>query len=114
RDERRRRAVHAKTEEGRMSERHHARVTDQQVGGHGKKAPDQDFREKAAPELGQHQRRNDQRRRYDPKGDPEALVGAFAHLGVGTKRPVGRKSRVRISTTKETMTACAGLTTMAA
>src|SRR5262249_33533270 len=110
----RRRPVHAKAEEGRMSERDHARVTDEQIGGHGEKAPDQDFGEKAAPELGQHQRRNDQRRRYHPKCDPEALVGVFAHLGGGTNRPVGRKSKVRISTTKETMTACAGLTTMAA
>jgi Zn-dependent peptidase ImmA (M78 family) len=37
-----------------------------------------------------------------------------AHLGVGTKRPVGRNSRTRISTTKEMITACAGLTQIAA
>ena len=41
-------------------------------------------------------------------------LGWLAHLGVGTKRPVGRNSRVRISATKETITACAGLTTMEA
>src|SRR4029077_17380591 len=33
-----------------------------------------------------------------------------AHFGVGTKSPVGRNSRVKISTTNETMTAWAGLT----
>src|SRR5262249_46819704 len=32
------------------------------------------------------------------------------HFGVGTNRPVGLKRSVRISTTKETMTAWAGLT----
>ena len=34
----------------------------------------------------------------------------LAHFGVGTNRPVGRNSRVRIRTTNETITACAGLT----
>ena len=38
------------------------------------------------------------------------VAGGGAHLGVGTKRPVGRNSSVRISTTNETMIACEGLT----
>ena len=37
-------------------------------------------------------------------------VARLAHLGVGTKRPVGRNSRVRISTTEDTMIAWDGLT----
>ena len=41
-------------------------------------------------------------------------VGAPAHFGVGTKRPVGRNRSVRISTTEETMIACDGLTQSAA
>ena len=39
-----------------------------------------------------------------------SMRSRLAHFGVGTNRPVGRNSRVRISTTNETITACAGLT----
>src|SRR6516164_1632266 len=93
-----------------MAERHHPRVTDKDVGGHGQQAPDQDLRQEAAPELRQHQRRHDQQRQDDR--EPGLVDGrrALAHFGVGTKRPVGRNSRVRMRTTKETITACAGLT----
>ena len=41
--------------------------------------------------------------------DPVDRGVALGHLGVGTNRPVGRNNRVRTSTTKETITACAGL-----
>src|SRR5262249_8457229 len=58
----------------------------------------------------QHQRRHDQQRENDGESRPVDGRGALAHFGVGTKRPVGRNSRVRIRTTKETITACAGLT----
>ena len=36
------------------------------------------------------------------------------HFGVGTNRPVGRNNSVRISTTKETITACDGSSQIAA
>ena len=36
------------------------------------------------------------------------------HLGVGTNKPVGRNNKVRISTTKETITACDGSTQIVA
>ena len=45
-----------------------------------------------------------------PVQKPASGARAADHLGVGTKRPVGRKSRVRISATNDTMTAWAGLT----
>src|SRR5208282_3978745 len=93
-----------------MAERNHAGVANQDVGGHRQQAPDQDFGQKAAPELRQHQRCNDQQRQDNSKPGPIDSRARRAHLGVGTKSPVGRNNRVRISTTKETMTAWAGLT----
>ena len=48
----------------------------------------------------------------DGEADPVAAMRRCArHFGVGTNRPVGRKSSVRISATNETITAWAGLTT---
>src|SRR5207302_5430170 len=46
----------------------------------------------------------------DRETGPEDQRLAVSHFGVATNRPVGRNSKVRISTTKETMPACAGLT----
>ena len=60
-------------------------------------------------------------RQHDAEPDPVArrAAGRTArldgrHFGVGTNRPVGRTSMVRTSTTKDTITAWAGLTTIAA
>src|SRR6185503_10423676 len=50
------------------------------------------------------------RRQHDAEPDPEAPRAAV-HFGVGTNRPVGRKSSVRISAVKDAITAWAGLTT---
>ena len=116
-------AVHAEAEEGRMAERDHAGVADQQIGRHRQQAPDQDFGEKAAPEFRQHQRRRGEHGDHHAKADPENRAVAQSglaerqrfvercgccHFGVGTNRPVGRNSSVRISTTKDTITACEG------
>ena len=108
--QRRGRPIDAETEERRVAERDHAGVADQNIGRHGEKAPDQDFRQKAPPERRQNQRRRDQQHQDDGKSAPEDGAVALGHLGVGTKRPVGRNNSVRIRTTKETMTACEGLT----
>ena len=114
------RPVHAEAEEGRMAERHHARVADEDVRGHGQQPPDQDLRDEALPERRQHERRRGEERQHDPEADPVAgrrpggASRGRRHLGVGTNSPVGRKSMVRTSTTKETITAWAGLTTIAA
>ena len=104
------RAVDAEAEERRVPERHHAGVADQEIGRHRQQAPDQDLGQEPPPEFRQHQRRGDQQRQHDGERDPVPGNAARAHLGVGTKRPVGLKSKVRISTTNETMTAWAGLT----
>ena len=93
-----------------MAERDHAGVADQNVGRHRQQAPDQDLGDKAAPERGQDQRRREEEGDDNGKAQPEDEAVAPPHLGVATKRPVGRNSRVTISTTNETMTACDGLT----
>ena len=110
-----RRAVHAEAEEDGMAEGHHARVADQDVRGHGEEAPDENLRDEAAPELREHEGGNDEEREDDREAGPVRGDGAsHGYLGVGTKRPVGRKSRVRIKATKDTITAWAGLTMRAA
>ena len=121
----RRRPVHAKSEKYRMAERNHAGVADQQVGRHRQQAPDQDLGEKPAPEFRQHKRRGDEHRHDHAKSDPIdggvaerrflSRHGSFERCGahlvtVVPNKPVGLKSSVRISATKETMTACDGLT----
>ena len=94
-----------------MAEGHHAGVADQDVRGHGEQAPDQDLGDEAPPELRQDQRRDDEERQDDGEADPVGGGGApHGYLGVGTKRPVGRKRSVRIRATKDTITAWAGLT----
>ena len=93
-----------------MAERDHAGVADQEIGRHRQQAPDQDFGQEASPELRQHQRRHDQQRHDDAEAGPIDVLSVACHFGVGTNRPVGRNSSVRISTTKETITACDGLT----
>jgi hypothetical protein len=113
REQRRGGAIHAEAEERRMPERHHAGVADQDVGGHRQQPPDQDLGGEALPERRQHQRGRDEQPDHDGKADPVRpvpAVGGRGHLGVGTNRPVGRNSRVRISATNETITAWAGLT----
>src|SRR6202035_3288991 len=92
-----------------MAERHHARVTDQDVGRHRQETPDQNLGQEAPPKFGQHERSKDQKRQDYAEPRPIDGSSAPAHFGVGTKSPVGRNSRVRISTTNETMTACAGM-----
>src|SRR4029453_4672196 len=121
REERRGGAVHAESEERRVSERDHPGVTDEDVGGHRQQSPDQDLGDEALPERGEHERRDDQEYADDGEPDPVSDGGRprpggrrRGHFGVGTKRPVGRKSIVRTSTTNETITAWAGLTTIAA
>src|SRR2546425_10613515 len=103
------RAIHAEPEERGVAERHHARVADQDVERHREQPPDQDLGHEAPPELREHERSDDEQNQDDGKADPVARRGS-RHLGVGTKRPVGRNSRVKIRTTNETITACAGLT----
>src|SRR5439155_10692508 len=114
------RAVHAEAEERRVPERDHAGVADEDVGGHRQEPPDQDRRGKALPERREHERGGDQQDAHDGEPEPVADGGwrgprgrPGGHLGVGTKSPVGRKSIVRTSTTNETITAWAGLTTIA-
>ena len=110
RQQRRGRAVHAEPEERRVPERHHAGVADQDVGRHREQTPDQNLGAEPAPERRQHQGRNDQQRHDDAEPGPVDDGVALAHLGVGTNRPVGRNSNVRIRTTKDTITACDGFT----
>src|SRR5215469_742481 len=93
-----------------MAERYHACVADQEVRRHREQAPDQDFGDQPAPELRQYQRRNDQQCNNDAKARPIDCSMAQPHLVAVARRPVGRNSRVRINTTKETMIAWAGLT----
>src|SRR3954465_1862003 len=93
-----------------MAERDHAGVADQDVGGHRQQSPDQDLGDEPAPERRQHQRRDDQQRHDDAEAGPVDDGVALAHLGVATNRPVGRTSNVRMSTTKDTITAWDGLT----
>ena len=109
--QRRRRAIHAEAEKRRMAERDHAGVADQQIGRHRQQTPDQDFGQEFCPEYRQHQRCNDQQRHDNAETDPidyRVTVEIF-HLGVAN-RPVGLNSSVRISTTKDTITACEGFT----
>src|SRR2546425_11106692 len=114
-------AVHAEAEKRRVPERDHAGVADQDVGGHRQEPPDQDLRGEALPERWKHERGDDQGRDHDREPDPIAhggrprsRGGRRGHFGVGTKSPVGRKSIVMTSTTNETITAWAGLTTIEA
>src|SRR5262245_3329458 len=93
-----------------MSERDHPGVADQDVRGHREQSPDEDLGHEPSPELGQHERRHDQKHENDRETGPVSGRAAAAHFGVGTKRPVGRIKRVRMSTTNETITAWAGLT----
>src|SRR5262249_1445584 len=98
-----------------------------QIGRHRQQSPDQDFSKEAAPEFRQHHRRYDEQRHYNAKAKPEndsvAQLGPHfktyrfvewrgSHFGVGTNRPVGRNSsvRMRMGTIKDPITACAGLT----
>src|SRR5262249_34284630 len=112
--QRRRRAIHTEAEKCRVTEGNHACVTDEDVGRHRQQSPDQDFGQEPAPEFRQDQRRDDQQCQHDAECNPIRCVAAFRHFGVGTNSPVGRKSSVRISTMNETITACAGLTQIAA
>jgi hypothetical protein len=50
--ERRCRAIHAQSEEGRMPEGDHAGIADEDVGRHRKQAPDQDLSEETPPIFG--------------------------------------------------------------
>src|SRR6185369_156228 len=71
----------------------------------------------APPEFREHQRGDGQQAQHDDEAGPVAahrgrqrIAGGRHHFGVGTNSPVGRKSSVRMSATKDTMTAWAGLT----
>src|SRR4030095_13847015 len=114
-------AAHAQAEERRVPERNHAGIADEDVGGHRQEPPDQDLRGEALPERREHDRRDHQQRYHHREPGPVAGGGRSrprrdrgGHFGVGTKSPVGRKSMVRTSTMNETITAWAGLTTIAA
>src|SRR5207237_10359644 len=105
-------AVHTEAKEHRVAERYHTRVADQDVERHRQQPPDQNLGYEAPPELWQHERRDGEERQDEAKANPvtDGTRTRCHHFGVGTNRPVGLKRSVRISTTKETMTAWAGLT----
>src|SRR5579871_1009648 len=62
----------------------------------------------------QHERCGRQQPDNNGKAEPKDQGRAAAHRTAVANSPVGRNNRVRISTTNDTMTACAGLTHNAA